>query len=326
MLRPIGNSQDREGSVDAQAVLISHSVCRHVLNAHRHHYDNVLRTRVTLTGVVSYSSFANLGSGPPAVFPSESESRAIGMSVGRLVCPIQTDWSKFSLRDAVLAAGFDVTIVRYATTNSRASCELQCGDLVSWQADTLVYYGIAPKRDPSGVRVVLHPVGASQVDEFSRLVTETFDGYANHYSANPLFADIQTARVYGEWGSGRIGDPLSRVFVARDETMTAVAPVVVDISDGQTCEIVLAGVVPSQRRNGWYPLVLSSISQWAAEEGFTQLVISTQVGNVEAVRGWCRFGMLPLLALNTLHVVTSEVFERRIRSDGTLPSGGVRGR
>ena len=245
----------------------------------------------------------------PQVVPSALESQASGRSVGRI-----SIWPAGSLepsvaRSLILGSGMDVVVVRCAAEDTELVVGLQCDELVLLQADTLLYFEASTAQivaPSSGSLETLSTADAQVVDE---LVGAVFAGYRNHWSADPVFGAIDVTRSYRDWAQ-RCLDGRSHVALLCFITQTGQPAgfCMVDEQDPNVSDVLLAGVVPTQRRQGAYQQMMLAVIDRARSQGRATVAISTQAANVGVMRAWCRVGMLPTIALNTLHAVRREHF------------------
>lgn len=248
---------------------------------------------------MAYSSF--LGNAKEAeVRESPLESAAAGVSVGRLEWGPKGLFETVTPREAVLASDFDVVVVRYPSEQFGVSEALAKAPLRAIYADTLLYFGINAPSSPKEIDKN-RALTASDQTVVQSMAREVFAGYTNHHSANSTLAQIGVADAYADWASRCLSATQSLVFMPRHEG-TSVGLCVLDLSQDDIGEVMLAGIHPEHRREGHYARLLNSALSATADAGKKTLVISTQSSNLPALRAWCRMGMEPLLSLTTLHV------------------------
>lgn len=239
---------------------------------------------------------------------SELESRASGVGVGRLDIWPMGAVSGIDARRMILDAGLDVVIVRHSAQDVPLAAQLQCEELIVLQADTLLYFEICTDGAPAEGGAALRVLGSDDAAEVEGLVGEVFADYRNHWSANPLMRAINVCAAYQDWALRCLATPGLSVMKAVTADGGTLGMAIVDERDAEVRDILLAGVLPDHRRQGAYQAMMRAIISRAAAHGVPTVAISTQAANVGVMRAWCRMGMLPTVALNTLHVIRRDRF------------------
>lgn len=187
---------------------------------------------------------------------------------------------------------------------------LPAGALSYWGAGT----GRILERCPSdpALRAVTHtggsadPGAAAVVEVVEGLVADSFAGYGNHYSVNPLLDPDAALAGYLEWarGSLRAGDGAVVVLhpAAAGEAPVGLATLAVAADH---VEVLLAGMARHAQGRGWYSMLMHHVARAAEERGVGEVVISTQVHNVRVQRAWVRAGLRPFAAVETAHALAS---------------------
>lgn len=244
----------------------------------------------------------------PRVEISESESREFGMSVGRL-----TVWPSGVLNGAhamrlVEDSGCDLVIVRYPSEDTAFAVNFQWSDWISWTADTLMYFeGTVEPADSKISSVALRRAAVHDAGRAAALVREIFDEYRNHYSSNPLLKAVSAAAAYEDWVLLSLDSPERSVFIAEGQDGVDVGLCMMDESDPDFDEVLLAGISPAFRRLGLYSSMLRLLRHRSARNGKRCLAISTQTSNMVALRAWCKLGFVPTVSVNTMHVMRREL-------------------
>lgn len=239
----------------------------------------------------------------PKVELSVVESERTGLRVGRLSCSETTDWRAFDPLEAIKASGLDFVVMRYPAHRVEIAERLQDPSVRSWVADTLLYVSV----DADAVR---KPTGSTQLGPadfrtpgMRSLVRGTFTGYQNHYSASSAFADISVPDAYADWAIRQLQDGLVGGYVLHDGAERFIGFAVLDESSATENDLTLVGIHPEHRGRGNYTQLLRHLAALTRTQGKTHLITSTQVSNLRSLRGLFSEGFLPVLALNTLHVV-----------------------
>jgi ribosomal protein S18 acetylase RimI-like enzyme len=173
-------------------------------------------------------------------------------------------------------------------------------------ADTLVYYRkkkiqrSLQLRDGFSVRAA-RPGDAREVEA---LAARSFKGYFGHYHADPRLGREQCDQVYSSWAANscRGGEFCSHVILITSNPKGDIAAfATLKRHEDSEFEGVLFGVDPAYQGKGLYSHLLDLSQQWGIENGFTRMVVSTQVTNVTVQKAWCRQGFEPYRSSYTLH-------------------------
>jgi RimJ/RimL family protein N-acetyltransferase len=238
---------------------------------------------------------------------SPVESRRFGLEVHRgTVGP--GDLDRAGLRALVDGSPADVIVLRYDVARQEIPALLATTSRAVLPAGALTYWEkqVGDVAEPS-TRVVaatdLDPAVAEQV--VRAVVRESFAGYGNHYTADPLLDRSAVLAGYEEWAVGSLDRDTHEVMVqVLDGEPVGVATVE---HSAAHAEILLAGLVPTAQGRGLYGDLLLAVERTARAAGRERLVISTQVQNVRVQRAWARFGMRPFAAVETVHLVRPEL-------------------
>ncbi|SFC39238.1 Acetyltransferase (GNAT) domain-containing protein [Nocardioides terrae] len=260
---------------------------------------------------------------PVSLVESPLESARFGRSVARLLVSTGTGESDADIAALVGGSNADVVIVRYPALRVPLFARLAATGRVALFADQLDYWrlGVGEGRAseaPAGMEVVpidaLPPsVGRRLVDD---LVGEIFEGYGNHYLADPLFDPELALQGYREWAQRTVdvaadGDAC---LVLRDGDQAV--GLATTSGDGEHREIELAGIRPAWQGRGHYAHLLSGVEEWARQQGEEAIVISTQVHNTGVRRAWTRYGFEPVEAFTTVHLVSPRLLPQSSGSSG----------
>ena len=243
--------------------------------------------------------------------PSPLEAQRFGCTVARVtIGPGEVDGAE--LVAALDARPEQVLIVRYdaarlALGGVLAGCAravVPAGALTYWQA-ALPLPG--SDRTPDAALAVaaadqLHADSReAAADVIREVVRDSFRGYGNHYTANPLFDDDAALDGYEEWALRTLADDPGQVLVlTRDGRPVGVATLE---TAADHVEILLAGLTTDAQGQGWYGTLLAACADVALARGLVRLVISTQVHNIRVQRAGARAGLRPFAAIETVHLV-----------------------
>ena len=140
--------------------------------------------------------------------------------------------------------------------------------------------------------------------EVTYILEDSFRGYVNHYSANPLLHSGVVVEGYAEWARSSMSNPLNRVFTVEAED-GAVGVAIVGVS-GNIWEIELASIAYASQRKGYYLKLIKRVLASARAEDVSKVVISTQSHNIAVQRAWAKLGFRPLLSIETVHIVRGD--------------------
>lgn len=239
----------------------------------------------------------------PRVVPSGLESVASGLSVGRLINWPTGAMDGRAVRRAILESRHDLVVVRSACDDVLLGAQLQCDELVCWQADTLIYFEIPTSKETEAGPGSLATCDMGDAQAVDQLVRAAFADYRNHWAANPALSRMSVTDAYADWMTSSLNDRDRAVLRYSTKEGETAGICLVDDGDEGFEEILLAGVVPGQRRQGAYQSMLRHVIARAGSLGKESVVISTQASNIAVMRAWARVGMLPTISLNTVHVM-----------------------
>ena len=266
----------------------------------------MLLTQLVLEGEgrqLSYSSFRGVAPKVTLV-RSPEESHASGLHVGRLNLWPAGVLSGSSVTEMVMHSPFDYVILRYPSQDEALAASLLCDELIHWQADTLIYF----EGQGHSQRQIVRPhnlktLSSADATVSDRLTYDIFCGYRNHYSSSPQFKDLDVAEAYQSWVRHELRSASTAVFHMTGAAGEDLGLAMVDGSPHDHDEVLLAGIVPDQRRTGWYSELLRHLSDRAQQRGKSFLAISTQSSNTQVMSAWCRLGWEPTLSLSTVHIM-----------------------
>lgn len=240
---------------------------------------------------------------------SPAESARFGYPTARLSLRAE-DHSDHGQAVAKALADTDavIVIVRYPSESPRAlatsgsDLEWACfpgGSVMHWRAPA----SLAELPPADG----FHSVAEDAIPALREVVLDSFAGYVNHYSANPLIPLGVTTEGYAQWADALARTPGNPAFGIRDPD-GLVAAGLVDAT-GEAWDVALAGVARRARRRGHYRALLSGIVREAAAAGMPT-TISTQSHNVAVQRAWIELGFLPTHSVETVHLVRRSQLSR----------------
>jgi ribosomal protein S18 acetylase RimI-like enzyme len=216
-------------------------------------------------------------------------------------------WSGHVIKERVLSSAFDVVILRYPSQDVETAAQLLAPQWEFWQADTLMYFE-APtaSRQPSPLLVRLRGDAGKTCES---LVSRVFTNYRNHYSSNPLLSSIDVLAAYKDWASRALSSDDGAVYAFTDPSGAALGISVIDTSNEEFDEVLLAGVSPENQGRGVYTAMMRDCLAASGARGKASVTISTQSSNIAVMRSWCRLGLLPIASLNTVHAVRAALLD-----------------
>jgi ribosomal protein S18 acetylase RimI-like enzyme len=240
------------------------------------------------------------------VMSSDVESARFGYRFGRCTIPTASPATPTDIARAIEDHDAEITVLRYPADRVTWFDHLarELGGHVLIHADTLVYWELAvgsgsPPAAIDGIGTT-SPIDAEMI---GTLTARVFEGYSNHYTANPLLSAMAAEAGYQEWA---MRTPLQNALVLELDG----SPVGIATTEPTAAhiEILLAGVVPEQRGRGLYQHLLRDVESRARQQALESVVISTQAHNTAVQRAWARYGFLPLAAFTTLHVIRASTW------------------
>lgn len=247
---------------------------------------------------------------------SEVESERFGYAVGRMtIGPGRIE------QDQVLSViqqdASDILIVRYDAGRLDLSAVLARTRRSVLPAGALTYWekALEPQQQSVDGDLAVHGADNSDLETDSRLIREivrsTFADYGNHYTANPLLDSSAALAGYEDWAVRCLTQDARNVLVITDRAVPVGVATLEPSADGRHFEILLAGLIPAAQGRGTYGTLMRACENLAINRGAERLIISTQVHNVRVQRAWARQGLRPFAAIETVHLVASQLLPHR---------------
>lgn len=237
------------------------------------------------------------------VTPGVAESRRFGLQVLNIQCGLLAGDKEDILRDALVSNQFDLAVVRYPSSLETLGMCLSVADLRMIYTDSTVYWGISVRKGfsneiPTNVKV------QKVTDDFllpiESLIRSSFSEYRSHWHYNPRTRDIRMEDAYFEWVSNKINQPSSSCYLMfLDDEPVGFA--LTEVSD-HFGDVLLAGIATNFQALGLYKYLLTQIEHDMSLAEIQQLVISTQSRNLAVQKAWSRYGLLPLMTVQTVHI------------------------
>ena len=209
-----------------------------------------------------------------------------------------------ALLDEIERDRVDVAIVRVPAESVGLAAALARVGLPAIAADTLMHYSV-DLRDRSFARptVGLLRIGQGERDLLESTVRAVFEGYASHYHANPLFDPARILDGYVEWALRHVASGGGQAAYGVESENRIVGFSCLRIGPDVTeAAGVLNGILPAQRRRGFYRAMLQATLAHVAAQGATRFRIATHAHNVAVQRTWISEGFMLERAESTVHV------------------------
>ncbi len=238
------------------------------------------------------------------VLASQSESDRFGRPVARLSLVDPTVNTATELERAADSTGADIVILRYPGVAAELFAGLtRFENYEPVYADTLLYWRWRDSEQQT-LPPLVHGVAAVSSDarEIADLVRAVFADYSNHYAANPLISPESALEGYVEWVTDLVASESAICLTLKNPGSANAGFAVIDYASDPP-DIRLAGIVPAQRGQGCYRLLMTEAMRHARDTGSTELMISTQAHNVAVMSAWARLGWTPSSAATTVHLV-----------------------
>lgn len=243
---------------------------------------------------------------------SKVESERFGYDVGRMtIGPGRIEQDELLL--VIQQDPSDILIVRHDAgrlglpallARSRRSV-LPAGALTYWEKT------VDSQAELVDGNLAVHGADYFDIETSSRLVREivrsSFADYGNHYAANPLLDSSAALAGYEEWAVRCLTEDPRNVLVMADREEPIGVATLEPAVDGRHFEVLLAGLTPAAQGQGFYGTLMRACENLAFTRGAERLLISTQVHNVRVQRAWARQGLRPFAAIETLHLVDSQL-------------------
>ena len=141
--------------------------------------------------------------------PSSTETERFGFPVERLVVHQDAPLPDPAIDAAVQASSASLIIARWPAQRYQMPRAVASWKRIVIPAGTLSYWGIAcqggpttQKSLPPGARLASfesRQQNSGSIDAFEAIVRDSFDGYGNHYRANPYLNSSTVVEGYVEW-------------------------------------------------------------------------------------------------------------------------------
>lgn len=171
--------------------------------------------------------------------------------------------------------------------------------------DTLVYFlkkkiELNPDKLPDGYSMRL--ATEADVNNVEKLAFETFEGYFGHYHADPKLKKEDCNVVYSSWAANSCKDKCvadAVILLEKKDELAAFA--ILKVNSTNEFEGVLFGVSPNHRNKNLYSSLMNISINWGIDNGYRQMIVSTQITNTVVQKYWCKLGFEPNKSYYTFH-------------------------
>jgi len=243
---------------------------------------------------------------------SKSETSRFGFTTDRTTVGLNAGSSR-SERELVEAVQSvlgqsvsTINIVRYPSELVFLFRDLRTDGMSVFPGGSIIYWEGPKQIDVGTDRDTRELVGTERIDNAEQIefvLEDSFHGYVNHYSANPLLPSGIVVAGYADWAKLTMASSDNKVFVvSTDERIVGVAVIGVV---GTLWEIELASVVSAAQGKGNYLKLIRAVLSAADRADATRVVISTQSHNIAVMRAWAKLGFQPIKSIETVHLVAA---------------------
>lgn len=260
--------------------------------------------------------FAALTGSGVAASASGVESERFGLpvlrvSVGAAWHPVDPTRPAAEIVEALDGHPWEIAILRFASERRELVRDLAGRGITLVPGDTLLYWR-QPLDGPdapfvSDATADVRIVSSADLALVDRIVERSFDGYTNHYSANPLMDPEDVVAGYRAWARRTASGGGLAFVIQNDAGFGGVATV---DAGPDHWEIELAGMEPEAAGRGLYRRLLEGVASAARQAGVRALLISTQAQNIRVQRVWARAGFVPVAAFDTVHLLSEDARRR----------------
>ncbi|MGC8604592.1 MAG: hypothetical protein ACP5VS_13035 [Desulfomonilaceae bacterium] len=208
----------------------------------------------------------------------------------------------------------DVAIVRLPSQKVHLVNDLYSSFPEVFFGDCLVEYSmdfdqfaVSANLNDSALSVVT--ADETNLDELSRLVSESFSDYKNHYRHNPVLNEFDLIPIYQEWVKSSVisSDKTCLLFFSAE----ALCGFFTAEKIGSVYKGLLSGVAPQYRGAGIFRGIIRAVKSIFFEDGATQIVTSVLLENRPVHKVLLSEGFTISNSLYTIHL--------NLRTSHTLP-------
>jgi ribosomal protein S18 acetylase RimI-like enzyme len=235
-----------------------------------------------------------------------AETQRFGFPVLNVQCGVKVLENIESIGKTLIEQDYGLAVVRYPSSIETVGSLLASLDMKLISTDSTVYWSSSNKTTfaAASSRVDIQQVGVDRLSDLVRTILSSFAGYRSHWHYNPRTNHVEMAEAYSEWVTN---------FINRQDIYCYIISVGSDLagmamvqSSGEIAEILLAGIVREYQSQGLYQNLISYVEHDLRQKSAKQIVISTQSQNIRVQKSWARYGLVPQMSVQTIHVEKKE--------------------
>ena len=235
-----------------------------------------------------------------------AETQRFGFPVLNVQCGVKVLENIESIGKTLIEQDYGLAVVRYPSSIETIGSLIASLDMRLTSADSTVYWSSSKETTfaAASSRVNIKQVGEDRLSDLVRAILSSFAGYRSHWHYNPRTNHVQMAEAYSEWVTN---------FINRQDIYCYIINVGNDLagmamvqSSGEIAEILLAGIVREYQSQGLYQDLISYVEHDLRQKSAKQIVISTQSQNIRVQKSWARYGLVPQMSVQTIHVEKKE--------------------
>lgn len=231
-----------------------------------------------------------------------AETQRFGFPVLNVQCGVEVLENIVSIGKTLIEQDYGLAVVRYPSSIETIGSLIASLDLKLTSTDSTVYWSSSKVATITAAssRVDIQQVGPERLGDLITAVQSTFNDYRSHWHYNPRTNHLQMAEAYSEWVTSSINrHDVYCYIISLDNELAGMAMVQFA---GEVAEILLAGIVRNYQSQGLYQNLISYVEHDLRQKNVTQLVISTQSQNIRVQKSWARYGLVPQMSVQTIHV------------------------
>jgi acyl dehydratase/GNAT superfamily N-acetyltransferase len=210
------------------------------------------------------------------------------------------------IKNHIIENNVDVLILRLPSSSIATHSNLQNTGFDIIHADSLVYY--KSNLEATEVNLLKNKLNFVQIDhlnskKLNEIIPIIFKNYQNHYFSNPFLNKEKIIEGYIEWAkkySGIEKGKISWLIYSEDE-IAGFATCSFN-EQAKECEGVLYGVMPNFSGKGIYSDIIRFTQKYFKEQGYTKMLVSTQLQNIAVQKVWSREGFIIDHSYETYHI------------------------
>lgn len=237
------------------------------------------------------------------VTPAVAESNRFGFPVLNIQCGLKTNSPFDVLRKTLEEVDYQIAVVRYPAVFEDIGTKLSGLNLRQTYADSTVYWSserVVKNPEPISSELRIFEISIHQLSDVISVIDSSFDNYRSHWHYNPRTKHLRMPAAYAEWVTNAMKWPDTTCYLMTHGDVPA-GMAMTQIGE-DFAEILLAGIAKNFQAKGLYQQLLQYVATDLRRKEMHQIVISTQSGNTNVQKAWARYGLLPALSIQTVHI------------------------